>query len=91
MPFKTKAIRDRQRRRIAQQVRAGEPCYHCRLPIDLSIRYPDPQSYTVHHLIPSSRGGGDDLHLLAPSHAVCNKRAGDRPDGSVGRNSGVLG
>lgn len=91
MPFATKAIRDRQRRRVAQQVRAGEPCYHCHQPIDLQFKYPHQWSFTVHHKIASSRGGGDDYELLAPSHAVCNKRAGDRPDGSVGRNSGVLG
>ena len=91
MPFKTKAIRDRQRKRIAQQVRAGEPCCFCRAPISLALRYPDPLSFTVHHTIPSSRGGGDDYELLAPSHAICNKRAGATGSGSIGRNSGVLG
>lgn len=46
MPFATKVIRDRVRKRVAARVRAGEPCCICGAPVDLSIRYPDPWSFT---------------------------------------------
>lgn len=91
MPFPTKAVRDRARRRVAQHVRAGEPCVFCGRPIDLSIRYPDPMVFTVDHEIPTSRGGRDDYELLRPAHNQCNRARSNGPDGSVGRNSGALG
>jgi 5-methylcytosine-specific restriction endonuclease McrA len=91
MPFATKAVRDRARRRVAARVRAGEPCCLCGLPIDLSVRYPDPQAFTVEHVVPTSHGGadfGDDQ--LAPAHFRCNRARSNGPSGSVGRNSGAL-
>ncbi|WP_166442068.1 HNH endonuclease signature motif containing protein [Nakamurella flava] len=91
MPFKTKAIRNRARRRIAQRVRAGEPCCLCGQPIDLSIAYPDPWSFTVEHTTPTSRGGTDDYEGLAPAHNRCNRARSNGPSGTVGRNSGSLG
>ena len=90
MPFATKAIRDRARKRVAQLVRAGEPCVFCRMPIDLSVPYPDPESFTVDHAIPTSLGGRDDYDLLRPAHNKCNRQRSNSPDGSVGRNSGAL-
>lgn len=92
MPFATKAIRDRARRRIAQRVRAGQPCCFCHQPIDLDITWPDPWCFVVDHLLPTSHGGtdhGDDQ--LRPAHKRCNERRSNQPDGTVGRNSGALG
>lgn len=92
MPFATKAIRDRARRQVAQRVLAGEPCCLCGLPIDLSIPYPDPWSYTVEHVVPTSRGGQDyGEGQLAPAHFRCNRQRSNGPIGTVGRNSGALG
>lgn len=91
MPFRTKAARDHARRRVAQRVKAGEPCCFCRLPIDLSIPYPDPMSFTVDHRTPTSLGGGDQWDALRPSHNHCNRQRSNLPDGTVGRNSGALG
>ena len=91
MPFATKAIRDRARRRIAQRVRAGEPCALCGQPIDLGLPYPHPDSFTVDHTVPTSQGGADDLDLLRPAHNACNRQRSDGPDGTLLRNSGVLG
>jgi len=90
MPFATKSIRDRARRRVAAQVRAGAPCALCGKPIDLTLKYPDPMSFVVDHVIPTSRGGGDDYEGLRPSHAHCNRQRSDMPDGTVARNSGAL-
>lgn len=90
MPFATSAIRERARRRIAQQVKAGAPCALCGQPIDLTLRYPDPQSFTVDHATPTSHGGRDDYDGLRPSHNRCNRERSNQPDGTVRRNSGAL-
>jgi 5-methylcytosine-specific restriction endonuclease McrA len=91
MPFSTKAIRDRARKRIAQRVRAGEPCCFCGEPIGLSVPWPDPWSFVVDHQIPTSHGGSDDHDNGRPSHKRCNEVRSNQPDGTVGRNSGALG
>ena len=91
MPFATKAIRDRARKRIGRLVEAGEPCCFCGRPIDLSVPYPDPEAFTVDHCVPTSHGGRDDYDLLRPAHNRCNRQRSNLPDGTVGRNSGALG
>lgn len=90
VPFPTKAIRDRARRRVAQRVRAGEPCVFCGGPIELSLKYPHPMSFTVDHEVPTSLGGRDDYELLRPAHNHCNRQRSNLPDGTVGVNSGAL-
>jgi 5-methylcytosine-specific restriction endonuclease McrA len=91
VPFATKAIRDRNRRRIARHVRAGEPCAFCREPIDLTLQWPDPMCFVVDHVIPTSRGGTDHAAHLRPAHNACNRARAALPDGTVRRNSGALG
>lgn len=91
MPFATKAIRDRARKRVAQRVRAGEPCCFCKQPIDLTVPYPDATSFVVDHAVPTSRGGDDHYDLLRPAHNECNRARSNHPDGTVGLNSGALG
>lgn len=91
MPFATKAIRDRARKRVGQRVKAGEPCWFCKAPINLTIPYPEPMSFTVDHGIPTSLGGSDDYSHLRPAHNACNRQRSNLPDGTVGRNSGALG
>lgn len=91
MPFPTKSIRDRARKRVAQRVRAGEPCCFCGEQIDLSLPWPDPMCFVVDHEIPTSHGGRDDYELLRPAHNAHNRARSNRPDGTVGRNSGALG
>lgn len=90
MPFATKAIRDRARKRVAARVRAGEPCWLCGEAIDLSLKYPHDMSFTVDHVVPSSLGGSDDYEQLRPAHNAHNRTRGNQPPGSVGRNSGAL-
>jgi 5-methylcytosine-specific restriction endonuclease McrA len=92
MPFSSKAIRERARRRVAQRVRNGEPCCFCQRPIDLAVKYPHGDSFVVDHRVPTSLGGSDHDHddQLRPSHNRCNVLRGNTPDGTVGRNSGAL-
>ncbi|OBF52535.1 HNH endonuclease [Mycolicibacterium monacense] len=92
MPFATKAIRDRARRRVAQRVKAGEPCCFCNMPISLDLTYPHPEAFVVDHRTPTSHGGldfGDEQ--LRPAHARCNRARSNGPDGTLGHNSGALG
>jgi 5-methylcytosine-specific restriction endonuclease McrA len=93
MPFASKAIRDRARKRVAQRVRAGEACCFCGRPISLALRYPHPEAFVVDHRRPSSLGGSDhyDDDQLRPAHNQCNRARSNSPDGTVGRNSGALG
>ncbi|OBK51665.1 HNH endonuclease [Mycobacterium sp. 1081908.1] len=91
MPFATKAIRDRNRKRIARLVHAGQPCCFCQQPIDLTLRWPHPRSFVVDHQTPTSHGGTDDFEQLRPAHHACNGKRSNLPDGTVGRNSGALG
>lgn len=91
MPITNGAARDRARRRVAQQVRAGEPCALCHQPIDLTLKYPHPMAFVVDHIVPTSLGGDDSIDNLRPGHSTCNRQRSNLPDGSVGRNSGVLG
>ena len=91
MPFASKATREHARARIAVRVRAGEPCCLCGRPIDLSLKYPHPESFTVEHTVPTSRGGSDDYAALAPAHNACNRARSNGPNGTVRTNSGVLG
>lgn len=91
MPFPTTAIRDRARKRVAARVRAGEPCCFCGEPIDLTLKYPHPMSFTVDHSIPTSHGGRDDYELLRPAHNAHNRERSNMPDGTIGQNSGALG
>jgi hypothetical protein len=94
MPFKTTAARNRARKRIIERVKAGEPCVFCRQPIPLDAKYPHPLALVADHRIPTSRGGTDhygDGDLIRPAHNKCNRTRSNHADGSVGRNSGVLG
>jgi 5-methylcytosine-specific restriction endonuclease McrA len=94
MPFSSKAIRERARRRIAQQVRNGEPCTFCRRPIDLRLKYPHPEAFTVDHRVPTSllpAGTADHPDQWRPAHNRCNRLRSNSPDGTVGLNSGALG
>ena len=89
------SIRDRHRNVIA---RGRPPCGICGQPIDYSLRYPDPGSFEVDHIIPlgpkPSRERIARLDVLAnkqAAHRRCNRDKSDRLDGgSVLKRSGAL-
>ncbi len=67
-------------------------CGICGKPVDKSIKYPDPMSPTVDHIIPVSRNGDpialDNLQL---AHRYCNRKKGDslpveKPQKNEGRD-----
>ena len=51
----------------------GKPCALCGLPIDYSLQFPDPWSFTADHIIPIAKGGHPSaLDNLQPAHLRCN-------------------
>jgi 5-methylcytosine-specific restriction endonuclease McrA len=66
----------------------GPVCWLCKRAIDLSLRWPHPFSYTVHHLVPLARGGALlDLDNARPAHLTCNSSQGARPHVGVTNTS----
>jgi 5-methylcytosine-specific restriction endonuclease McrA len=53
-------------------------CGICGRPVDKSLKYPDPMSPTVDHIIPVSRNGDPvSLDNLQLAHRYCNRQKAD--------------
>ena len=77
MSNRNTTTRDRDRRAIS---RTKPPCHICGEPIDYSLRYPDPFSFTVDHVHPIAKGGSDTLDNKAAAHFTCNRAKWHRTD-----------
>jgi 5-methylcytosine-specific restriction endonuclease McrA len=58
----------------------------CRQParaINPGVRYPDPASPSVDHIVPLSLGGDDTQRNKRAAHLGCNVARGNRPDEAV--------
>lgn len=53
-------------------------CGICNQPIDSALRYPDPQSGSLDHIKPISRGGHHTPDNVQATHLQCNVRRGNR-------------
>ncbi len=54
-------------------------CAICGKPVDMSLKYPDPMSPTVDHIIPVSKHGHPSaLENLQLAHRACNRAKSDR-------------
>jgi 5-methylcytosine-specific restriction endonuclease McrA len=53
-------------------------CYLCGQMIDQAVRFPDPRSPTIDHVMPYSAGGSDEPANLRAAHLGCNMDKGDR-------------
>ena len=56
----------------------GWTCHLCSKPILKSFEYPDPQSPSLDHIIPLSKGGWHAPWNCRPAHLGCNSRKGDK-------------
>lgn len=69
-------------RRLRQEVRARHgQCCRCEQPIDYSLRWPDPDSFSVDHWQPLSLRPdlAEDPSNLMAAHLRCNQSHGDEP------------
>jgi hypothetical protein len=57
-------------------VRDGGICWLCDSQIDPQLKWPHPQSLTLEHKLPISKGGGHTRENCALAHNLCNMRKG---------------
>lgn len=54
-------------------------CGICGRPVDFSIKYPDPLSACIDHIIPVNKGGHpSDIDNLQLAHFACNRQKSDK-------------
>lgn len=53
-------------------------CGICGLPVDKTLKYPDPLCATVDHIIPLNKGGTNALANLQLAHHCCNRQKSDK-------------
>lgn len=53
-------------------------CRLCDQPVAPQLRYPDPDSGSVDHIVPLALGGADALHNVQLAHLRCNWQKGAR-------------
>ena len=76
-------------RRLTQRVRRNHDlCHLCLKPIDKTLPYTDPQSFTVDHLQPISTAPHLALVYtnLAAAHRSCNSKRGNRSVTQAGQD-----
>lgn len=56
----------------------GGYCIVCNDKIDISVKHPNKACFTIHHIIPISKGGDNTSNNVAPAHFGCNILAGDK-------------
>lgn len=89
MPAKRSSTLRARHTRILR--RPGVRCWLCGREIDLSLRFPDPGSFSLDHVVAVANGGTDELGQKRPAHLSCNRSKSDREDGGpVIRRSGSL-
>lgn len=53
-------------------------CGLCVQPIDLTLRWPHPESFSIEHITPLSKGGEHSYVNTQSAHLVCNMRKHDK-------------
>lgn len=59
-------------------VRDGTTCGICQTDVDMTLRYPDPGTPSVDHIIPRALGGTNEPSNLQLAHVWCNQVKSDR-------------
>ncbi|MFF4848781.1 HNH endonuclease [Streptomyces sp. NPDC001194] len=58
--------------------RDGSDCRLCDTAIDLGLKFPDPFSVSIDHVLPRAKGGSDAAVNLQLAHLRCNIVKRDR-------------
>lgn len=53
-------------------------CALCGMPLDKSLKYPDPMSTSIDHILPVTLGGRSTIDNLQATHLICNKQKGKK-------------
>lgn len=54
--------------------KSNNTCHICTYQIDLSLRWPNPMSFSFDHVIPLNKGGSDLIPNIEAAHLRCNLR-----------------
>ena len=57
----------------------GDDCYICKGSIDYTLKFPEPGSPSIDHVMPLSLGGHHTIENVAMTHLTCNLRKGTSP------------
>ncbi len=84
---------EKNRKRVLNE---NEVCALCGLPIDKRLKFPDPMSATVDHIIPVAKGGHpSDPANLQIAHLICNQVKGAKitieQNGNLMKESNIIG
>lgn len=72
--FRTAFEKNRRKVLATQKI-----CGICGRPVDFELKYPDPMSATVDHIIPIDRGGHPSaLENLQLAHLACNREKSNK-------------
>lgn len=69
-------VYDKNRKRV---LASQDICGICGRPVDKSLKFPDPMSAVIDHIIPVTKGGSpDDIDNLQLAHMCCNRAKSDK-------------
>ncbi|WP_433584562.1 HNH endonuclease [Microbacterium hydrocarbonoxydans] len=87
MVRRSSSVQDRHRARH-RATRAA--CHICGRPIDYTLKWPDPMSFVVDHVVPLAKGGSHSFDNTAAAHAECNSKKRARLVAPIIKRSGTL-
>lgn len=58
-------------------------CGLCGRKVDSRLKYPDPNSVSLDHIIPIAEGGGHTRRNVQCAHLLCNRQKGAKPRGQM--------
>lgn len=69
-------------------------CGICGRPVDFKLKYPDPLSPCIDHIIPVAKGGHpSDIDNMQLAHWTCNRQKGDKilkESGAITSNKEII-
>ena len=54
-------------------------CGICHEMIDLRLKYPEPKTFSIDHIVPRANGGSHARENLQAAHLICNTKRGNSP------------